>query len=290
MRYVIWQSDNGQTIAFDQTGPYFYTGLTSALGATAETGRAPRQDGQTTYHTALDAPTIDLTGAMWIAGSKTDPAKAAYDRQRSLLAQAFAPHRWGTLIYYREDGPVQIRCRPVATPTISPPVGTYSTIDIDFTADTPYWQSAQEYVVSLGVNRKLLRFPWIPIRGPMGAYNRFARVNNPTTQDIWPTLEVYTTGQYVTLTNLTSGKAVRIEHAIADGQKLLVDLADATAFLWTKDGAGDYTLEEDVSHWMSLDSEPWAMGPGDNQIAIYNDVPEDTPRAFVRYRLPYLGV
>jgi len=290
MRSVAWQADNGQTIVFDQGGPYYYASLTSTLGATAEVSRAPRQDGQTTYHSSLDAPSINLTGAMWIKGGKTNPALAEYDRQRALLCQAFAPNRWGTLIYYREDGPVQIRCRPIATPTISGQIGTYAAIDIDFVADSPYWQSANEYIVSLGVNLKLFRFPWAPVRGAMGAYNRFARVDNPTTEQVYPTLEVYTTGQYVTLTNLTTGKAVKIEHAIASDQKLLVDLADITAYLWTREADGEYAQREDVSHWMSLDSEPWSLEPGGNQVAIYNDVPEDTPRAFVRYRLPSLGV
>ena len=107
---------------------------------------------------------------------------------------------------------------------------------------------------------------------------------------IYPTLEVYTTGQYVRLTNLTTGKSVKIEHAIAEGQKLTVDLKDITAFIWERGTAGVFVLKEDVSHWMSLDSEPWDVVPGRNQIAIYNDVPEDTPLAFVRYRFPVVGV
>ena len=290
MRWVSWTSDNGQTVVFDQTGPYFYGGLTSALGATAATARAPWQDGVTTYYATLDARSVTLTGAMWVMGSRTKPAAAAYDGQRTLLCQAFAPNRWGTLVYYREDGAVQVRCRPVAAPTISPPVGTYSAVSIDFTADGPYWESAREYLVALGVTQRFLRFPWAPRLGPLGAYGHALEVDNPTTELIYPVAEVYTTGQYVTLTNRTTGKAVRIEHSIAEDQKLVVDLRDVTAFLYTRDAAGDFGDPEDVSHWMSLDSEPWGIVPGHNRVAITNNVAEETPRAFVRYRLPYLGV
>lgn len=290
MRSVAWLSDNGQSFVFDEKGPFFYTDLTATLGATPETGKAPRQDGVTTYYVALDEPTVTFSGAMWIMGSKSNPAEAEFDRQRTLLNQAFAPNRWGTLIYYREDRAVQIRCRPVALPTISEKKGTYATIDIDFTADSPFWEDATEQVVSLGVNMKLLHFPWAPVYGPLGAYNRFATIDNDTTENIYPILEVYTTGQYVKLANLTTGKTVKIEHSIAEGQKLTVDLKDVTAFIWERNSAGDFVLKEDVSHWMSLDSEPWDVAPGKNQIAIYNDVPEDTPLAFVRYRLPVVGV
>jgi len=290
MRSVAWISDNGQTFVFNEQGPFYYSELTSTLGATPETGKAPRQDGQTTYHVSLDEPTITFSGAMWIIGSKTNPAEAEFDRQRTLLNQAFSPNRWGTLIYYREDRPVQIRCRPIALPTISEKKGTYATIDIDFTADSPFWETATEYVISLGVNMKLLHFPWAPVRGPLGSYNRFANIDNDTTESVYPTLEIYTTGQFVRIANLTTGKSIKIEHAIAEGQKLTVDLKDITAFIWEKNEDGNYEQKEDVSHWMSLDSEPWDVVPGKNQIAIYNDVPEDTPLAFVRYRLPIVGV
>ena len=290
MRRVSWTSDNGQSILFDQTGPYYYSALTSTLGATAETARAPRQDGVTTYYTALDARSVTLTGAMWVMGSRERPALAAYDRQRAMLCPAFAPNRWGMLTYYKEDEAVQVRCRPIATPTISAPAGTYSTISIDFTADTPYWESATELIAKLGITLRMWHFPWAPIRAPMGVYSRFANVDNPTTELIYPTAEIYSTGQYITLTNQTTGKTVKIEHSIAEDQKLMVDLRDVTAYLYTLDDDGAYGAPEDVSNWMSLDSEPWGLAPGRNQVAITNDVPEDTPMAFVRWRVPYLGV
>ena len=61
MRSVAWISDNGRTCTFEgggpyeRPGPYYFRELTSDLSATAETSKAPRQDGVTTYHTALDA-------------------------------------------------------------------------------------------------------------------------------------------------------------------------------------------------------------------------------------------
>lgn len=296
MRYASWISDNGRAVVFSGKapenggGPYFFSSISSDLGATAETSRAPRQDGVTTWGTALDARSINLVGGMWVFGSPTSPAAVEYDKARAYLHQAFAPNRWGTLTYYKEDAAVQVRCRPLATPTLGPHVGTYSTIDISFTSDSPYWETAKEYLVLVGIIQKFRRFPWAPVRGPMGAFNRFATIDNPSEELIYPTVDIYSTGQYITLTNQTTGQFVTIEHSIAANQKLTIDLRDVSAFLYTENGEGDYAAGEDVSHWMSLDSEPWGLHPGQNSIAVTNNVPEDTPVAYIRYRVPSLGV
>ena len=296
MRHAAWISEGGDVLTFDPGGPWdspgplYFGSLTSDLSATAETARAPRQGGTTTYYAAPDGQSVNLTGSMLVYGTPAAPAAAAYDALRARLAQAFAPHRWGTLRYYREDGAVQLRCRPLATPTISQSVGTYSTVDISFTSDSPYWESAEEMVLAIGVTTRLWRFPWAPVRGPMGTFTRRGRVDNPTGESIWPTIEIFTTAQVVTLSNLTTGQSITLEHPVAEGEKLVVDLRDVTAVLWQRDGEGVYREEEDVSHWMSLDSHPWALEPGVNYVAITNDVPEDTPAAYLRYRLPSLGV
>lgn len=296
MRKVSWVSESGYTVVFegagpyDSPGPYYFRELTSDLGATAETTRAPRQDGVTTWHVALDSRTVNLVGSMWVFGDRLHPAAAEYDRQRAFLAAAFAPNRWGVLTYYREDGAVQVRCRAAATPTFGPAVGTFATIDITLAADSPYWESAEETVEVVGVIRKLWHFPWHPVREPMGVYNPFAVTPNPTDVDIYPTIEVYSTGQYVTVENTDLGEFVTIEHPIAEGQKLVIDMSDVSAFLWERDGQGVYHRREDVSHWMSLDSTPWCLKPGGNHLAIRNDKPEDTPVAYIRYRVPSLGV
>lgn len=296
MRRVAWEPDSGRTITFegdgpaDAPGPLFFKNLSSDLSATAEVARAPRQDGVTTYYAALDARVINLEGWMWVTGDRNRSALAEYDRQRAVLHQAFAPHRWGTLTYYKEDEAVQVRCRPIATPTLGTPIGTFAPIDISFTTDTSFWESAKQYIVCIGIIQRFWRFPWTPVRGPMGAFNRLAGIENPSEEIIYPEVEVYTTGQQVTLLNQTTGQQITIEHAIKENQKLAVDLRDVSAFLLTQDGAGNYGTPKDVSHWMSLNSEPWGLQPGRNQVVVSNDVPEDTPVAYIKYRIPSLGV
>lgn len=296
MRYVTWEPEGGQMVTlhgsgpWEGGGPYFFRRLTSDLGSTAESSRAPRQDGVTTYHVALDGRTINLEGSMLVYGDRLHPADGEYDLARSRLCELFAPNRWGILTYHRTCGAVRVRCRSLATPTISAPVGTYSEIDISFTADSPYWESAEETVEELGVIRKLRRFPWSPVRAPMGTFSPVAVLQNPTAVDIYPTIEVLSTGQRVTVSNLGTGESVTIEHAIDEGQKLVIDMRDVTAILWEKDDTGLWDRKDDVSHWMSLDSTPWCLRPGENRVTISNEAPEETPVAYIRYRVPFLGV
>lgn len=289
MRRAAWLPDGGPAVAFEgEGGPFFLGDLSDELGAVAETVRAPRQDGTATYHLALGARTINLTGSLLAYGSPARPALAELDRLRSWLAQAMAPNRWGRLIYYREDRAVQIRCHTAALPTFGTPVGTYVPFDVTFHADAPCWETAEETVLCVGAVQRFWHFPWGAARGPMGAFNRFATVDNPAAEPIYPTVEVFSTGQVITLTNRTTGQAVTIQHPIAAGQKLTVDLRDVSAFLSRLDAPD--TPPEDVSHWMSLDSQPWGLRPGPNQIAVTNEVPEDTPLAYIRYHLPVMGV
>lgn len=295
MRSALWQAENGLTVELyggrpGKGRPYGFVSISSALGATAETARAPRQEGQTTYYATLDAMTVNLVGTGWLLGNRSHPARAEYDKARSFLAEAFAPDVWGTLTYYREDRAVRARCRAAATPAFTQAAETFLKFDVDLVSDDPCWWAAEEEIVCVGRSKKFFRFPWTPVLSPLGALERTARVVNPSTRTVYPTVEVYSTGQYVTLRNETTGGKVTIEHAIAGGEKLVVDLRDVTAWLWRQDGNGDYRQSEDVSHWMSLDSEPWGVVPGRNVLTIANDEPEDTPVAYIRWRLPVLGV
>ena len=45
-----------------------------------------------------------------------------------------------------------------------------------------------------------------------------------------------------------------------------------------------------MSHWLTLDSDPWGLVPGDNTVAITGGTAQDTPVTYIQYRVPYLGV
>ena len=158
MRTATWYADSGDVVQFGDAPPYLLRALDDSLGASAEVVRAPRQDGVTTYYTALDNHTVNLTGPLVAYGSRTLPAQTVLDRRRAALCSAFAPHRFGTLIYHTEDGNRQIRCRPIAAPTFGRRVQNTCTVDIEFVSDSPYWESAELYTLLVGSATKRWTF------------------------------------------------------------------------------------------------------------------------------------
>ena len=292
MRTATWYADSGDVVQFGDAPPYLLRALDDSLGASAEVVRAPRQDGVTTYYTALDNHTVNLTGHLVAYGSRTLPAQTVLDRRRAALCSAFAPHRFGTLIYHTEDGNRQIRCRPIAAPTFGRRVQNTCTVDIEFVSDSPYWESAELYTLLVGSATKRWTFPMaLPPRGfVFGSFLPKADIHNPTAELIYPTLEVTSTAQRVTVSNETTGKAVRISRAIAEGQKMVIHMQDASALLFERDDAAQWVESEDVSHWLTLDSDPWGLVPGDNTVAITGGTAQDTPVTYIQYRVPYLGV
>lgn len=289
MRSVTWESDAGHIVHLGGAEPYLFKSLTDDLGATAETVKAPRQHGRTTYYTTLDVRTINVTGSLVAYGSPTLSAQAAFDRHRAFLSQAFAPHRWGYLTYHTEDGNRRVYCRPIATPTYGERVSITCTLDIEFTTDSPYWESSDLYVYPVGVRIKHWHFP---MRLPLvfGSLAPRGIITNPTSEMIYPTVEVTSTAQLVTVTNETVGAHISINRPIGEGQKMVIHMEDASAAIWTQDEGGVYRETEDVSHWLTLDSEPWGMVPGENVVTISNEIPAETPITYIKYRIPYLGV
>lgn len=290
MRSVTWRSDSGATVVLSDVPPYIFRDLDDSLGATAETARAPRQDGTTTYNAALDPRTINVTGSIVAYGNKTLSAQKVLDRLRAEISAAFAPNRFGILTYQTEDGNRQIRCRPIAKPTLGGRINNTCTVDVEFVSDSPFWESSDVYTYIVGRLVRTWHFPMAFHPLIFGQYSPQAVIANPTAEIIYPTVEITSTAQQVTVANETSGKAISITRPIAENQKMVIRLEDASAEIWQRDAEGVYRLVEDVSHWLTLDSEPWGLIPGQNVVSITGGTSDDTPVTYIRYRVPYLGV
>lgn len=289
MRSVTWETDDGYTIRMAGEPPYLFKQLDDDLGASAETVKAPRQDGCTTYHVSLGTRTINVAGSLVAYGGNAWSAQAAFDRRREALSQAFSPNRWGYLTYHREDGDRRVRCRPLATPTFGERAHNTCTLEVELVTDSPYWESAELYTYTAGISVPLLHFP-SRLPKAFGSLTPRAVIQNPTGEVIYPTIEIAATASRVKVANETTGKYIQVNRPIAAGQMMVVAARDMSAELWTPGADGAFRRTEDASCWLALDSEPWGMVPGVNVIAVTNEHPEDMPLTRVKYRLPYLGV
>lgn len=288
MRSVTFISDNGTTVHFGAVPPFYFNSLTDSLGATAESVKPPRSAGKRTYFVSLSERAIVLKGQLYPVGDRLTGAAKQRDFYKTHLGRAFLPNTWGLLIYHTEDGDKQIRCRATATPTVTEGENKLlSDISIDFDTDGALWESTDLHTAIIGGFIPMFYFPWSPRPAPMGLYAPRATVVNDWVEEIYPTVEIYSTSQTVTISNETTGAQMTINHPIGAGQKLVVDMADVYAVLWELDGGGNYVELEDVSQWLTNDSDPWGLAPGGNVISVINEDPNDTPLSYIQFRRQY---
>lgn len=293
MRSVSYISDNGTVIHFGTElteSTYFFDRLDDYAGGTAETNRAPRQNGQDTQHVSLDSRTIVLEGQMYNPGSRAVPVGKARDTYKDHLFRAFMPNSWGTLIYNTDDGGRQIRARAIARPTVmeseSPMI---SNISVDLITDDALWESTELRVYQVGGIYKMLHFPWVPIKRPLGTHRTWGTVENDWVEEVFPVLEVFSMAKVVTITNETTGGFLKVNHPIEDNQKMVVDMEEMSAMIYVREN-GIYKEDFDATHYISLDSAPWGLVPGKNIVRIENEDDTVTPLSFLRYRKKYGGV
>ena len=288
VRNLEWHAVNGDIIRFGKEPPYlldrFVPGTPSG---NAETVRAVRADGQTTYHVAAEPLTPSLTGTLVGVGGTHKEKQTSLDRQRLRLQAALDPKRFGTLVFTNFAGAFKLRCRPLAGANFGKRFAETHPISIDWMSDDPYWTERDERTLSVGLVHKLWRFPWAIAPTVFGAITNEGTINNPTHLDIYPTIVLSDTeSESITVGNATTGEFVTITHTIQRGQRLVLDMSKPSVTLVDADGA-----ETDVMHWTTLDSIfPWAVVPGDNAIYSNVDNPELSPVIRLSWYLPEVGL
>ncbi len=286
MRTALWESENGRTVRLRDAPPFLLATLDgNVMSGRPETVTPPRSDGDYTVFVSNGPRTINITGPIVAYGNRAYSAQAALDDRRAELCEAFNPKHFGRLTYYSEAGGRSIRCRPAALPTFEKRTENAQAFDIDLQADVSGWESAEEKIAVLGDQTRLFRFPWHVSNTVFGYSITQARIHNPSTEDIYPVIEVCPTAELVTVRNKTTGRHISINRPIRQGQKLVINMRDCSATIHSPDGSS-----ADVSYWLTMGSEFFALEPGQNVLTVENESPNETPVTSIRYRLPYMGV
>lgn len=288
-RTVQWVSDNGLYLYLGAAPPYMlnadvHTGLSGA----AQVVKSPHQDGQTTYGVTLNARTISLTFTVHACGNYGLSAERVLDEHINYITEAFNPKVSGTLIYNNKRGGQRIRARAEAVPEPKEQGKYYAVYEMTLLTDAPYWEETTEQSSKLGELECKWKFPFVfPVI--FGNYTQSRMIYNPTSLTIYPKIEVYTNSALIRITNETTEKFILVEHEIADGQKMVIDCAQKTVSLWTEN-AGGYVYAQDISNWVSLDSDFITLEPGKNQLKTENEKQNDVPAASIFWRNPIAGV
>lgn len=288
MRRIEWHAANGDVLYFGTSLPFlmdtFYPGTASA---SAEVTRAIGTDGQNTHAVVRDPITPSLTGNIIASGASYEESQKNLDTLRRKLQAAIDPKHFGTLIYHNYSGSYRLRCRPIAGPTLGKRFGNTYPMDIEWMSDAPYWVWNKRNEITIGILGKRWVFPWAISPTIFGIIYNDSKMQNPTNIDIYPSITLSNTkSDKITLGNRTTGDYVTIEHSIAMGESLVIDMSLPGITLIHADGQCS-----DVTHWHSLDSTfPWCIIPGENEIYSAVDTTNLTPEIHIAWDTPEVGV
>lgn len=283
MRTLQWISDNGHYILFCDKEPFVLTSpIRSDVGATAQTFKAPGQDGATTYNATLNQRTISFSFTLEAKGNSSLAASTVLDEQCDIINNAFIPKLQGWLIYNNGRGGNVIRARAIATPTAREQGHNFIKFDVEILTDSATWQDAELKSATLGELQKLWKFPFtLPMT--FGIYTQYSTINIPSTEPVYPVFEIYSQLSTLKITNETTGEYIEVNHTIAENQYMRIDTAEKTVSLYED---GEY--KEDVSNW--ADGDFIKLIKGDNRLKAENDTPSDIPAAAIFWRNIIMGV
>ncbi len=282
MNTLTWVSDTGRSVTFNDGGQFWYRRISDSLGAEEQVIKAPGQNGATTYGLTLARPTIHLSASVTVnrEGDRFKSMDDAFD----FLNRAFLPNTFGVLTEQRAGVDRMIRCRPASRPMFGDSIQNSRNVDIDFIADMPRWVEKNETFFELGKEVGGFRFP-LRLPSRMGLYVKDAVIHNETGDEIWPVIEVFTTSEMIRVTNDTAELFMQIDHPISAGQKMVIDCADTSAWLYENQN-GQWARVLNVSDWLTHESDYWPLQNGMNYITLRNERPDMTVIAMVRYHRP----
>ena len=288
VRSVEWHAANGDVIRFSEDKPFmlarFFTGTPSGA---AEVVRGIRTDGQTTYHVTAEALTPSLSGSLHAGGKGYYETQRYFDKLTERLQAALDPKLFGVLIYHKFSGSFRLPCRPVAGASFGERIGGSADFDIDWVSDVPRWTAAKAEALSVGVVRPMWRFPWAIAPTVFGSITSEGVINNPTHIEIYPLIIIgNTVSGNIQFGNRTTGAVSTLEHSIARGDVLEIDMSVPSVTLISAGGEA-----ADVTHWLTVDSVfPWSIMPGENVIYSAVDDPELSPIITLKWYLPEGGI
>jgi len=249
----------------------FYPGVQTGA---AETVRGIRTDGQKTYHVITEPLTPSMTGSIVSSGEDDAAVQRNLDALRQRLQAALNPKHFGDLIYNNYAGSYRLHCRPITGAQIGDRIGNVLPIDIEWISDNPNWTATNPNSISVGIQKKSWRFPWIIKPTVFAEIITKGVIFNPTMIDIFPKIIISATqSSSVTVGNSTTGEYTTISHTISETQRLEIDMSIPSIVLIDDTGA-----REDVTHWTTADSVfPWVCVPGTNDIYCAVDNPMLSP-------------
>ena len=283
MKSITYTNGNGKSITFGESPPFYLEYIdASSISTSRSTYKAIGQDGQSSGDITYNPRTIVCKLAYnGVLNDRYDTAEML--RNWQLITSVFLPKSAGELVYTNDLGTYKIACCPFDLPNYETVVATLGKFTIDFVADYPFWQSNEIICFRLGEVVGGFSFPFsFNPTVQFGTWVKTCTIENDTGIETPFIVEIDTVSDYAILSN-EKGEFIKVDRAIADGQKLVVNTLDMTVKLVNADGSFTY-----ANNKVSLDSTYFKLHDGTNILTLDNG--KTTPAtASICYNKLYLG-
>lgn len=242
-----------------------------------------------TNTTGFDRRSIPIEIAI-MGGEKNNGFDFMTFRQlKTKLANTIDLNYQGELIYQNDTGSYSIRGRFKEVPTGFDTVGSNEKYSLTFiTTEQSKWKEKNERVSRMGAVVGGLAFPFkIAPTIMFGTYTTTFAVINDTYDRLPVRIIVIGTAQSVTITNETTGKFMRFNRAVSDEQQLEVNTENGKAYI--RSGITGKIIEN-ASHYLTLDSDYWALQRGRNIITLDGGGQTTRPLGYMFWRKQFSGI
>lgn len=283
MEKFIYTNTRGKSITFDYAGDYLidsYDGLTSTdIEPIAIKGY--NQNGYTLGGLTLGARHINLNFLM-----RANTIDGLYTKRRE-LAEVFNPLLGeGTLTYENNILSKSIKCVATVLPTPTEKMGLMSLMNVELTANNPFWFDSKESLLLLQGKVGGLSFPLQFNKSLIFAYSG-------SNQDIEikgdipsPIRAEFTNAAYkprLTLSN--TGEFIEVNTTLEQGEKLVITTDYGNKNVLHYNSAGETAS---AFHLISLSSSFFSLPIGANHLEFHSETGE--PEVKIYYRNYYVGV
>lgn len=220
--------------------------------------KAPYQDGSTHIDTLLNERPLYIEFAI----SANDYKELS--EMRRYIGRVFNPKLKGKLTMTSSGKTYEIGCSPEHVPNFpdkgSDVVGTRLTGSIDLLAPDPYWTSTR--VTEEPAFEPKFHFPFV---GPfvMGVQRTDRVIDNDGDAPMPIQVDFYGPADSPMIANETTGKFIRINKRLEENEIFRIDTTDGVKSVIYIDEDGN---EENVFHWIDINSTFFKLGLGENEI------------------------
>lgn len=128
-------------------------------------------------------------------------------------------------------------------------------------ATDPFWYDVATTSATYETGTPATFFPFFPLRLSASEVFADATLDNGGDVETWPVWTIVGPGSEIVLRNLTTGKALTLDHTLADGESVTID---------TRPGSKTVLDQDGVSRFSSLtaSSSLWPLERGSNSIRV----------------------